>query len=181
MSIVRTVACLAAALALVAGAAEAQLQGGSPPASVAPDVAPQRLAAERKIREALWSATRHRVGLTDPQMNQLGALNRRLEPRRAELMRRERAARRELREQMTAAQPDDRRVATLLDELHRVQRDRVDLIGEEQKQLATFMSPVQRAKYLGLQEQFRRRIEEARRNGEGPPMRPRLRRLQSAP
>jgi hypothetical protein len=46
-----------------------------------------------------------------------------------------------------------------------IQRERIDLQIEEQRQLATFMSPLQRARYAALQEQIRRRLEGIRASG----------------
>ena len=160
------------AVALLAGVASAQLPGGAlgapqvPTESAAP---PRRAAMEQQLRRALWTATKRRVGLTEPQMARLGDVSRAFEPRRAALQQRERTARRALREEMTAAQPNQARVAELLDELQRVQRVRLELVESEQRQLAAFMSPVQRARYFALQEQFRRRLEEMRRGEPGLP------------
>jgi hypothetical protein len=48
-----------------------------------------------------------------------------------------------------------------------VQRRRLDLAAEEQRELATIMTPVQRARYLALQETVRRRTDEMRRRRGG--------------
>ncbi|HET9683588.1 MAG TPA: hypothetical protein VFP15_05755, partial [Gemmatimonadaceae bacterium] len=58
---------------------------------------------------------------------------------------------------------DQNRVAAALDQLLKLQRQRLDTQAEEQEELATFMSPLQRAKYAALQEQVRRRVEALRR------------------
>lgn len=50
----------------------------------------------------------------------------------------------------------------LLDDMLRLQRQRFVLHEDEQRELALFLTPVQRAKYFGLQEQMRRRMEEMR-------------------
>jgi periplasmic protein CpxP/Spy len=173
--VVRSLSSLARAsigLALLAGVASAQLPAGPPgvPQSPAESLAPPRRAAmEQQLRRALWTATKRRVGLTEPQMTRLGDVTRALEPRRAALLQRERTARRALREEMTAAQPNQARVGELLDEMQRVQRARLELLETEQSQLAAFMTPVQRARYFALQEQFRRRLEEMRRGEPGLP------------
>jgi periplasmic protein CpxP/Spy len=161
----------AVALVLLAGVASAQPPAGAPGATQSPadPPPPRRAAMEQQLRRALWTATKRRVGLTEPQMARLGDVTRALEPRRASLMQRERTARRALREEMTAAQPNQARVGELLDEMQRVQRARLELVESEQRQLAAFMSPVQRARYFALQEQFRRRLEEMRRGEAGMP------------
>jgi hypothetical protein len=44
-----------------------------------------------------------------------------------------------------------------------LQRQRVELFAQEQRDLAQFMTPLQRARYTALQEQVRRRVEQLRR------------------
>ena len=45
-------------------------------------------------------------------------------------------------------------------------RTRIAIVEAEQKELALFMTPAQRARYIGLQQQFRRRAQElSRQNG----------------
>ena len=69
-----------------------------------------------------------------------------------------------MREELAVADSaNQERVATLLDQMLRIQRDRLALVEDEQRELATFLSPVQRARYLGIQEQLRRRMEEFQR------------------
>lgn len=62
------------------------------------------------------------------------------------------------------------RVAAALDRLLQVQRSRLDIVAEEQRDLAAFMTPVQRARYAALQEQLRRRVQtmQRRRAAAGP-------------
>jgi hypothetical protein len=48
-----------------------------------------------------------------------------------------------------------------------VQRRRLELATEEQRELAAIMTPVQRARYLALQETVRRRADEMRRRRGG--------------
>jgi protein CpxP len=53
-------------------------------------------------------------------------------------------------------------VSALLDRMLVLQRQRLELVEAEQKELATFLTPVQRAKYFGMEEQIRRRVMEMR-------------------
>jgi periplasmic protein CpxP/Spy len=57
---------------------------------------------------------------------------------------------------------DQTKVAGLLDRALQIQRDRLDVTQREQRELAAFMSPVQRAMYVGIQDDLRRRLEEIR-------------------
>jgi hypothetical protein len=54
-----------------------------------------------------------------------------------------------------------------MDRAIRVQRSRLDLLETEQRELSAFLTPTQRAKYMGMQEQLRRRADEMRRRAEG--------------
>ena len=152
----RVVAVAVVALAIASGVgAQVGSPGARPPAA--------RAQMERQVRQALWQATKRRVGLDDSQMARLGGVTRSLEPRRAALAVRERDARRQLRRELAGPRPDESTVDRLMGELLAVQRGRVDLLAEEQRALSAFMSPVQRARYFALQEQFRRRLEQMRR------------------
>lgn len=124
----------------------------------------ERALLEQRVRERLAQVVRARVGLDDEQMRRLGATNERYEQRRRDLLARERRARMELRAEIGAGdRADQRHVAQLLDQLIDVQRQRISLVEEEQRELSAFMTPVQRAKYLAVQERVRRSMEEMRR------------------
>ena len=123
-----------------------------------------RLALERQVQQQLWRLTRQRVGLSDAQMRQLGPVNQRFELRRRQILRAERETRLALRGAvLDSGSADSARVGEQIDRLLQLERQRIDLIQEEQRELAKFMTPVQRAKYMALQEQVRRRMEQMRR------------------
>ena len=128
-----------------------------------------RAQLERQVQRMLYQMTRRRVGLTDPQMNQLLPINQRFEGQRRAILRQERETRLALRDAMRdSAQVDQGKITGYLDKLVQLQHQRVDLIEQEQKDLAQFMTPLQRARYTALQEQVRRRVEQMRRrNGNG--------------
>lgn len=133
-------------------------------AQVRPAPPARRQQLEQQLRRRLWNVTKERVGLTDDQMSKLGRTSQKFEAQRRSLNQQERAQRTELRSQIMAGdRADQNRVAASLDTLLRLQRQRLDLQAQEQSELATFMSPLQRAKYAALQEQVRRRVEALRR------------------
>jgi hypothetical protein len=149
------------ALAFDAHGAQAQRGGG-------PGGGPGRAQMEQQLRRRLWEIAKQRVGFTDAQMSQLERTSRKYDERRRALAVDERAQRLTLRQELTAdakadAKADQDRVARALDRLHQLQRERVDLQIAEQREFATFMTPVQRAKYAALQEQVRRRADSLRR------------------
>jgi Spy/CpxP family protein refolding chaperone len=149
---------LLAALSLsVCAAAQAFAQ---PPAT-----APQgnRPALEQQLRMRMAEVLRKRLKLTDAQMTQLQQVNGKYAPQMAALATQERQARQQLRTQITAAAPDQAQVSQLIDSMLRFQRQRVDLLDAEQKDLGAFLTPVQRAQYMALQAQLKRRADQLRR------------------
>lgn len=123
----------------------------------------RREALERRVREQIGREVQERLGLDDAQMRRLGETNQRFEEQRRLLLAEEGTARMGLREQMMRGDSaNQQRVGTLLDQMLAVQRKRHDLVEQEQRALAAFLTPVQRATYLVMQDQMRRRMEEMR-------------------
>lgn len=130
-----------------------------------------RAMLEERFRARFESLLRERLLLSDAQMQQMKDVNQRLDGKRRELFAEERSVRREMRDVLHASGPEDQatqdKVAQLMERALRVQRARLDLVEAEQRELSAFLTPVQRARYLGLQEQLRRRADEMRRRAEG--------------
>lgn len=123
--------------------------------------APQnRAQLEQAVRRRMYQVVRNRVGLDDRQMQQLQRVNQQFEPRRRELNQQERDIRLSLRAQMTSASPDQARIESDWKRLRELQRQRLDILDQEDAQLAGFMTPLQRARYHAVQEQLRRRVEQ---------------------
>src|SRR6478752_860067 len=142
-----------ALLALLLATAPASAQGGGRLRE--PRVgAPGRQQLETRLRQRLWTITKNRVGFTDEQMNRLAQTSRRFDTRRRELAIDERQQRQLLRREiLSGSAADQAQVATALDRVLQIQRQRA---------FAEFMTPVQRARYAALQEQLRRRAEKLR-------------------
>lgn len=127
---------------------------------------------EQRVRQRMGQMMKTQLGLTDDQMRRLMASNRRFEAQRRDLFQQERTVRASLRDELRASDTTARQaeIAALLDRMMVVQRQRTELIEAEQKELATFMTPLQRAKYFGMEEQIRRRVMEMRDDDRrGPP------------
>jgi periplasmic protein CpxP/Spy len=161
------------ASAMCASAAQAQLRSRrAPPRARAPlgqQGAPgqqNRQQLQRQLQQRLWQMTQRRVGLTDAQMNRLAPVHQRFEAQRRSLTREERQTRVALRDALRdSTHADQAQVGGYLDHLVQLQRQRADLVEQEQRELAQFMTPVQRARYTALQEQVRQRIQQlARQN-----------------
>jgi periplasmic protein CpxP/Spy len=165
--------------ALLAGTtafvAEAQRPGGRaprplnrvPPAQAggqaAADDSGSRARLESEIRRGFARAVKQRVGLTDAQITRLVPVTQRYEQQRRQLQMRERDTRVTLRNLMTGSQtPDSAQVDRLLKTLVDIPKERAALLEAEQRDLATIMSPVQRARFMAMQDQIRRRLEQMR-------------------
>ena len=117
-------------------------------------------ALERQFRERFAEVVRKRLDLNESQMQRLGEVNDRFERDRMMMLRDERHARQALRAEVLAGDSADQaKVSGLLDELLKIQRRRLDLTENEQRELSSFMSPTQRAKYFGIQDELRQRLE----------------------
>jgi periplasmic protein CpxP/Spy len=153
-------------LAVTLGAAPAL--GAQERPSRAPNAA-QRDSLEERVRARMAQMLRVQVGLNDEQIRQLQATSRRFEGQRRALFAEERRVRGELgRILETRDTTQDARLAVLLDQTLKLQRDRLDLLEAEQKELATFLTPTQRARVFGIEEQIRRRMMEMRQRAPDP-------------
>jgi len=140
-----------------------------------PDSAMQnRAALEGQVRDRVGQMARRQLGLNDAQADKLRQTNEKFADRRRTLMEQERDIRMSLRDEMISGDSTrQKQVGDLMDRMVKSQRQRIELMESEQKELATFLTPMQRARYFGLEEQLRRRVEQMRAQaGEGGRMGP---------
>lgn len=124
---------------------------------------PRRAQLEQQLRQRTGDLVKRRLGLNDDQMGKLQATNQSFEKQRTDLMLREREARQSLRAEMIAGDgANQAKVGQLLDQSIQLQRQRLDLLQSEQRELGKFLSPVQRAKYFGIQNELRKRAQDVR-------------------
>lgn len=134
-------------------------------AQKAPDSASQRQGGqmEQRVRERIAAVVQNRLQLTDDQMKRLRDVNTKYEAQRRKLVTDERDARIVLRAELQRGkQGDQTRISDAVDRLFKTQRARIDLAEQEQRDLSAFMTASQRAGYLALQDQIRRRVDEMR-------------------
>lgn len=130
---------------------------------------PNRAALEGQVRDRLAQQARRQLGLTDAQVTKLRDARQKFAERRRALNDQERDIRMSLRDEMiTGDSTRQKQVGDLLDRTIKAQRQRFDLIEAEQKELATFMTPMQRARLFGLEEQLRGRMQQLRGGPGGP-------------
>src|SRR5215210_30238 len=120
-----------------------------------------RAALEQQFRERTARLTKQRLGLTDAQLDRLEKTNAKFAPQLRQLGVEERQVRQQLRQEMMAGNSaNQQRVSDLLDGALRIQKQRIGIVEAEQKELAAFLTPLQRAHYIALQMQFRKRAQE---------------------
>lgn len=172
----------AMALSLVQPAALAAQGGGGPPAGqrgalggggrgagATSESGPRNQRLERAEMERMFKArfneiVRKRLKLNDEQFAQLTAVADRMAVDRFKLSREEYQTRSALRRELLAEdQGNETRIAALLEQLPKLERRRIDLLEQEQRDLAAFLAPSQRARYFALQDELRRGMQDTQR------------------
>lgn len=131
----------------------------------------------RQIEERFAQRVRDELRLTDDQATKLRATQERFGERRRTLVRQQIERRWALDDQMQpgiAANGDS--VRKLMDGIQSGRADMLRLEQDEDRDMSGYLTPVQRARYQQMREQFMRRVSEMRqerRNRMGPGARPR--------
>lgn len=136
----------------------------APPAPGAQARGPMnRAQLEQQIRDRIGTQLKNQLKLNDEQFGKLQATNKKFEEKRRLLVEQERDARMGMRDLLIAGDTTNQaKVSAALDKMLQIQRQRFELVEQEQKELAGYLSPMQRARFLGMQEQMRRRVDELR-------------------
>jgi len=118
---------------------------------------------EQQIRNRIGIQLKKGLNLSDDQFSRLQTTNKKFEERRRLLNEQERDARMAMRDLMISGDTaNGAKVTAGLDKMLMIARQRFDLVEQEQKELAGYLTPMQRARFLGMQEQMRRRIDDLR-------------------
>jgi periplasmic protein CpxP/Spy len=147
-------------------------QGGQPRSSdrtAEPRMnAQQREALEKRFQQRIDAIVKERLHLTDEQQVKLREVATRAEESRRVLHREEVVLRMALRREMKAGdKANEAKVGELLDQIPGLERRKLDLLESEQRELAKFLSPTQRAHYFGLQDELRRGMQDVQRGRMG--------------
>lgn len=162
---------VAASLALTLTGLAARPVGaqGGPPAGPPPAGAPrlnqaQRARLEQRLQDRINQVVRERLALTDDQFQHLRETASRIEDARRDLRNDEQVTRFAMRQELLAGdKANETRVAELLDRLPKLERRRLDLMEQEQRELSKFLTATQRARYIGLQDELRRSMQDLQR------------------
>ena len=163
-------ACAALAFAGVAGAQEGRAGRIVPRQGAAKAQArangQQPLA--RELRQRFAKVIQKQLNLNDESARRLASVDKKYEQQRTQLRRDEREARLGLTTALAdSSNVDQAKISQYMDELTRGQRRRADILEAEQKELATFLSPLQRAKLQGLREQLQQRVRQLQQQNGG--------------
>ena len=128
----------------------------------------QRLEMERRLQELIDEKVRQQLQPTEEQFTKLRDVASRMEQERRALRNEEMTTRFALRQELLAGdKADEGKVAEFLERMPRFERRRLDLMEREQKELAKFLTPSQRARYIGLQDELRRGMQDVQRRRMG--------------
>jgi Spy/CpxP family protein refolding chaperone len=121
---------------------------------------------------------RNQLQLSDEQAGRLQESNRKFAPRRSALIAEERQVRGAMRDLLCSGDTTrSAEVARSLDQLADLQKRRMAMFDEEQRELAAFLTPYQRARFLGFQDVLQNQLRggggRGARGGGGPPDRAR--------
>lgn len=147
--------------------------GGGGRAARAADAADVPLA--RQVRQAFQNRVRQELKLDQPKMRRLNQTEQSFTKQRAEVNQSERQTRVSIAAAMQdSAGPDQAKLQQYIDQLVQARHKQADLLEAEQKELSSFLTPMQRLQYLSLKEQLNKRLGELRqagggRRGEAPP------------
>ena len=128
----------------------------------------QRLEQERRLQDRINETVRQRLALSDEQYGKLRDVASKMEDERRALRNEEMTTRFALRQELLAGEKaDEGKVAEFLERMPKYERRRLDLMEREQKELARFLTPSQRARYIGLQDDLRRSMQDVQRHRMG--------------
>lgn len=127
------------------------------------DNTPQRTALRERIEQTFLARAREEMSLTDQQSAKLQEVTRRIFRQRRELEATNRRLNAALaREMRPGVAADPRMLRGTLDSLVTLRIASAELYRDEQRELSTFLSEVQRAQFHVLRERLLNRLEDVR-------------------
>lgn len=118
---------------------------------------------EQQLQRRIGVMLKERLSLTDEQLRRLEGVTVKLERERRQVRGEEYRVRSGLRAQLLSGDSaSNDSVAALLDRMPAIERRKIDLMVTEQRELAQFLTPVQRARYMAFQDEIRRSMDKIR-------------------
>jgi hypothetical protein len=131
-------------------------------ANVAPSGQAQQL--RQRIRQRWSQHVRTTLGLNDEQATKLQGTEQRFEEQRQPLRARQREITATLNGELAAGTPNQERVKQLMNERQENQRKLQEINRGEDREMQTYLSPVQRARYQEERRRFQERVAEVVRH-----------------
>ncbi len=133
----------------------------------------ERALLQRQVRQAWVGRVRRQLNLNNEQMRTLNQVNGKYDRQRGEIVRDEAQARKGLKAAMedTTSADQNTRIEQQMNVLVQAQQRRAALFEAEQKELAGFLTPLQRARFTVLQENLSRQLQQVQQTTAppGPP------------
>jgi periplasmic protein CpxP/Spy len=124
---------------------------------------------DQRVQRRIAEMLKERLSLSEDQVRQLEAVTRKLDQERRQVRGEEFRLRMALRTQLTAGDSaSNDSIAVLLDRMPIMERRKIDLLETEQRELAQFLTPMQRAQYIAFQEEIRRSMDQIRERRSSP-------------
>jgi hypothetical protein len=116
---------------------------------------------EVQMQQQMVRLMRVQLGLTDAQIARVQEVRTRVDAQTRAIGTQEGKLRNDLRDEVTIGDTTrNAAVRDLLDRIVKLQRQRADIAEGEYKDLAAVLSPMQHARFIGLQEVLRKRINQ---------------------
>jgi hypothetical protein len=116
---------------------------------------------EGQMQQQMVRLMRVQLGLTDAQIGRVQEVRTRIDAQTRAIGAQEGKLRNDLRDEVTIGDTTrNAAVRDLLDRIVKLQRQRAELAESEYKDLAAVLSPMQHARFIGLQEVLRKRINQ---------------------
>ena len=148
----------------------ATLLVAAPAAAQDPADLPQREALRQRIEQNFLARVKEDLALTDDQATKLQEVSRRTVEKRRTLEQENRRLNQALAAQLRpGVAADPRVVKRVLDSLVDLRLAGAQIYRDEHRELATFLTDVQRAQYHMLRERLLNRMEDLRAQRQGPP------------
>ncbi len=123
---------------------------------------------ENRIQARINQVVRRRLALTDEQFESLQGVALKIEEERRALRNEEMTSRFTMRQELQSRdRVNETKIGELLEQLPKFERRRLELMEREQRELARFLTPSQRARYVGLQDELRRGVQDIQRRRMG--------------
>lgn len=121
----------------------------------------QRAKLEMRWRQETEQLLRDKLKLTDDQVKKLRALDARMQPLRNKVRDELHAVYAETEKEVARGDAaNQKRVGELMQQSTMLRKRYMDVIDEEQRELLTFLTPVQASQYISIQKQLREKIRQ---------------------